>query len=151
MTATITAPVLAHPPAAPDAARLAFHTDVADVPASLDAGDPGFVLVDSRSETAWDQGHVPGAVHLPTARIDERAREVLDPAVPVVVHCWAPAATAPPAPRSPSPGSGSGSRRCWAGSSTGSARATPSRPRTASSGVPADPLTAPAGSGDCGC
>ncbi|MFI8992532.1 rhodanese-like domain-containing protein [Streptomyces sp. NPDC053542] len=87
---------MAVPPAAPAeaaayfAARLAFHTDVADVHAALAGGDPGFVLVDSRSRASWDQGRIPGAVHLPTARIPERAAALLDPAVPVVVHCWGP-------------------------------------------------------------
>lgn len=66
------------------AARLAFQTDVADVHAALPAGR--FVLVDSRSAAAWEQGHVPGAVHLPTAEIPGS----LDPAVPVVTYCWGP-------------------------------------------------------------
>ncbi|MEV0597759.1 rhodanese-like domain-containing protein [Streptomyces sp. NPDC050315] len=85
------------PPAAPAeaaayfAARLAFHTDVADVHAALARDeDPGFVLLDSRSQESWRQGHIPGAVHLPTARIPEEAAGLLDPAVPVVVHCWGP-------------------------------------------------------------
>jgi rhodanese-related sulfurtransferase len=70
------------------AARLQFQTDVADVRGGLD--DKEFVLVDSRSRAAWDQGHIPGAVHLPTADIAGRAAEVLDPAVPVVTYCWGP-------------------------------------------------------------
>ncbi|WP_406204936.1 rhodanese-like domain-containing protein [Streptomyces decoyicus] len=88
--------VLATAPAAPDeaaayfAARLAFHTDVADVHTALAAGATDFVVVDSRSTEAWDQGHVPGAVHLPAARIPQDAGELLDPAVPVVVYCWGP-------------------------------------------------------------
>jgi rhodanese-related sulfurtransferase len=93
-------PVLRVPPADPAvaaahfAASLAFHTDVSDVAAALAAagpgGDPGFTLVDTRSTEAWDQGHVPGAVHLPTALVPELAAGLLDPAVPVVVHCWGP-------------------------------------------------------------
>ncbi|MER6915876.1 rhodanese-like domain-containing protein [Streptomyces sp. NPDC000594] len=72
-------------------AKLAFHTDVSDVAADLTAGgDPGFVLVDSRSTAAWDQGHIPGAVHLPTALIPEQAAALLDPAVPVITYCWGP-------------------------------------------------------------
>jgi rhodanese-related sulfurtransferase len=72
------------------AARLAFQTDVADVHAAFASGDPGFVLVDSRSTAAWTQGRIPGAVHLPTAEIPERAATLLDPAVPVVTYCWGP-------------------------------------------------------------
>ncbi|WP_328559247.1 rhodanese-like domain-containing protein [Streptomyces coelicoflavus] len=87
--------VAAAPPAEAAAyfrASLAFHTDVSDVAAVLAAGsDPGFVLVDCRSTESWDQGHVPGAVHLPTALVAERAGQLLDPAVPVVTYCWGPA------------------------------------------------------------
>ncbi|SNY28738.1 rhodanese-like domain-containing protein [Paractinoplanes atraurantiacus] len=69
------------------AARLSFQSDVSDVRAGL---GEGFVLIDSRSRAAWDQGHIPGAVHLPTAEIATRAAELLDPAVPVVTYCWGP-------------------------------------------------------------
>jgi rhodanese-related sulfurtransferase len=72
------------------AARLGFQTDVSDVRAGLLAAEPGFVLIDSRSRAAWNQGHIPGARHLPTARIAVRAAELLDPAVPVVTYCWGP-------------------------------------------------------------
>ncbi|CAM5628268.1 rhodanese-like domain-containing protein [Streptomyces atroolivaceus] len=94
---TIANSVLRVPPASPAAAvayfgaSLAFHADVSDVAAALEAGgDPGFVVLDSRSTASWDQGHVPGAVHLPTALIAEQAAGLLDPAVPVVTYCWGP-------------------------------------------------------------
>ncbi|MEV0022818.1 rhodanese-like domain-containing protein [Streptomyces atroolivaceus] len=94
---TIANSVLRVPPASPAAAvayfgaSLAFHADVSDVAAALEAGgDPGFVVLDSRSTASWDQGHVPGAVHLPTALIAEQATGLLDPAVPVVTYCWGP-------------------------------------------------------------
>jgi len=109
MTATATAtataatapastnPVLRVAPAAPAEAAayfragLVFHADVSDVAAALAAGgDPGFVVLDSRSTAAWDQGHVPGAVHLPTALIPSQAEELLDKSVPVVTYCWGP-------------------------------------------------------------
>jgi rhodanese-related sulfurtransferase len=94
-------PVLRVPPASSEAAAayfaasLAFHTDVSDVAAALATagaadGGPGFVLIDSRSTAAWDQGHVPGAIHLPTALIPEQAQQFLDPSVPVVTYCWGP-------------------------------------------------------------
>ena len=72
------------------ARRLAVETDVSDVHAALESGRPGFVLVDSRSEESWAQGHVPGAVHLPGREIAGRAAAELDPAVPVVTYCWGP-------------------------------------------------------------
>jgi len=71
------------------AAKLAFETDVSDVAAALASGAPGFQLIDSRSIAAWDAGHVPGAVHLPTARLDELIA-LLDKDVPVVTYCWGP-------------------------------------------------------------
>ncbi|MEU4243189.1 rhodanese-like domain-containing protein [Actinoplanes sp. NPDC026619] len=71
------------------AARLEFQTDVSDVSVALASGEPGFVLIDSRSAAAWQQGHIPGAVHMPTGEIVARAGE-LDPAVPVVTYCWGP-------------------------------------------------------------
>ncbi|WP_055491406.1 rhodanese-like domain-containing protein [Streptomyces sp. TP-A0356] len=99
MTTSQTAvnPVLRVAPAEPATAAahfrasLAFHADVSDVAAALAAGeDPGFVVLDSRSTEAWDQGHVPGAVHLPTALIAEQAGQLLDDSVPVVTYCWGP-------------------------------------------------------------
>ncbi|WP_172383629.1 rhodanese-like domain-containing protein [Streptomyces sp. MNP-20] len=97
VSATAPNPVLRVPPAAPAAAAayfgasLAFHADVSDVAAALAAdGDPGFVVLDSRSTESWDQGHVPGAVHLPTALIPEQAEALLDKSVPVVTYCWGP-------------------------------------------------------------
>jgi rhodanese-related sulfurtransferase len=72
------------------ARRLAVETDVSDVAAALDSGEPGFVLLDSRSAEAWAQGHVPGAVHLPGREIAARADGELDRAVPVVTYCWGP-------------------------------------------------------------
>ncbi|MFC9990977.1 rhodanese-like domain-containing protein [Streptomyces globisporus] len=90
-------PVLRVPPASPAAATayfcasLAFHADVSDVASALAAdGEPGFVVLDSRSTASWGQGHIPGAVHLPTALIPEQAAALLDPAVPVVTYCWGP-------------------------------------------------------------
>ncbi|MER7660419.1 MULTISPECIES: rhodanese-like domain-containing protein [unclassified Streptomyces] len=89
-------PVLRVPPASPAAAAayfgasLAFHADVSDVASALAAGDAGFVVLDSRSTESWDQGHVPGAVHLPNALIAEQAGHLLDPAMPVVTYCWGP-------------------------------------------------------------
>ncbi len=72
------------------AARLAFEADVSDVHADLLAGVGGVVVVDTRSEAAWAQGHLPGALHLPTAQIAERAPDLIDPALTVVTYCWGP-------------------------------------------------------------
>jgi rhodanese-related sulfurtransferase len=95
-TNTSTAAVGRVPPAEPDvaaaffAARIACQTDVSDVHALLESGDPGFALIDTRGDAAWEQGRIPRAVHLPTAEIPHRAPGLLDHSVPVVTYCWGP-------------------------------------------------------------
>ncbi|MEV0722801.1 rhodanese-like domain-containing protein [Micromonospora purpureochromogenes] len=87
---------LSVPPAAPAVAaahfldRLTFETDVSDVHADLTARVPGLVVVDSRGPDAWRQGHLPGAVHLPTAEIATRAAELVPAGTAVVTYCWGP-------------------------------------------------------------
>ncbi|MEU8798223.1 rhodanese-like domain-containing protein [Spirillospora sp. NPDC048819] len=74
------------------AARLSFETDVSDVAARiLGRSEPeGMVVVDTRSTESWDQGHIPGALHLPTAEIAGRAATLIPRDATVVVHCWGP-------------------------------------------------------------
>lgn len=72
------------------AARLAFETDVSDVHADLEERVPGWVLIDTRSPAAWEQGHIPGAVHLPSNEIAARAAELIDLGTVVVTYCWGP-------------------------------------------------------------
>ncbi|GHG27914.1 rhodanese-like domain-containing protein [Streptomyces filamentosus] len=92
----ITSAVLSVPAAAPAeaaahyAARLAFEADVSDVHADLESGAPGVVVVDTRSRAGWDQGHIPGALHIPTAQIAELAPRLIDPSLTVVTYCWGP-------------------------------------------------------------
>ncbi|MEV4488511.1 rhodanese-like domain-containing protein [Micromonospora coxensis] len=87
---------LAVPPADPAVAvahfrnRLCFETDVSDVHADLIAGVPGLVVVDSRGPDAWRQGHLPDAVHLPTAEIAARAAALVPRGALVVTYCWGP-------------------------------------------------------------
>jgi rhodanese-related sulfurtransferase len=95
-SAEITSAVLSVPAAAPAqaaahyAARLAFETDVSDVHADLASGVAGVVVVDTRSSAAWDQGHIPGALHIPTAQIADLAPQLIDRAQTVVTYCWGP-------------------------------------------------------------
>ena len=69
--------------------RLAWETDPSDVHAAQEARER-FVLVDTRGDAAWAQGRVVGAVHLPTARIADRAPAEIPPDLPIVVYCWGP-------------------------------------------------------------
>jgi rhodanese-related sulfurtransferase len=75
------------------AGRLAVETDAADVAAALAAGDRDFVLVDARSADAYARGHLPGAVSLPHAEIDETTVASLPPGL-VVAYCWGPGCNA---------------------------------------------------------
>jgi rhodanese-related sulfurtransferase len=91
-----TSAVLRTPAAGPDAAvahfagRLSFEVDAADVAADIGAGVNGWVLIDSRSQESWDQGHVPGSIHLPHREIAARAADVVPDGVTVVTYCWGP-------------------------------------------------------------
>ncbi|OLE24828.1 MAG: sulfurtransferase [Actinobacteria bacterium 13_1_20CM_3_71_11] len=67
-------------------ARLAFETDVSDVHAALDR----VVLVDTRGDEAWAQGHLPGALHLPWAQTAARATGLVARDADVVTYCWGP-------------------------------------------------------------
>ena len=75
------------------AARLRFETDPSDVYTAQKQGD-AVTLIDVRSDEAWRQGRIPGALHMPYAEMPERALAELDPAVPVVVYCWSPGCNA---------------------------------------------------------
>src|SRR5258705_1207590 len=72
------------------AERLSFETDVSDVHADLEARSAGLLVVDSRDAPAWRQGHLLGAVHLPTAEIPTRAAKEIPAGTVVVTYCWGP-------------------------------------------------------------
>jgi rhodanese-related sulfurtransferase len=75
------------------AGRLAVETDAADVASALGAGEPDFVLVDARSRHAFERGHLPGAVSLPHADIEDAALGALPDGL-VVAYCWGPGCNA---------------------------------------------------------
>ncbi len=75
------------------AAKLAFETDPSDVHAARKAGEP-LVVVDVRSDEAWAQGRVRGAVHMHYGEIATRAPREIPPDARVVVYCWSPGCNA---------------------------------------------------------
>jgi rhodanese-related sulfurtransferase len=158
---TSTNAVLRVSPAAPAeaaayfTASLAFHTDVSDVAAALHAAEPGtgpgFVLVDTRSTQAWDQGHIPGAVHLPTAQIPQLAATFLDRSVPVVVHCWGPGCNGATRAAAALAGLGYQVKEMLGGIEYWIREGFGYRTGEGPARREADVLTAPAGAADCGC
>ncbi|MFF5262473.1 rhodanese-like domain-containing protein [Actinomadura viridis] len=139
-------------------ARLSFETDVSDVAADLADGAPGIVVVDSRSAESWDQGHVAGAVHLPTAEIPRRAAEVVPPGATVVVYCWGPGCNGATRAALAFARLGHpvkemiGGFEYWAreGFPVESATGVPGTPATVTRRSP-DPLTAPVSGSACAC
>jgi rhodanese-related sulfurtransferase len=98
-TTTSPSPVTAVRAAAPVAAvahfgsLLAFETDCWDVHVSLESAAPNapdFVLLDVRSPELFRQGHVPGAVNLPHAKIVEAMLTEYPEATVFVVYCAGP-------------------------------------------------------------
>ena len=52
----------------------------------IESGEP--VVVDVREQNEWDEGHIPGAVHVPRGHLESRIERLTpDPARPVVVYC----------------------------------------------------------------
>ncbi|WP_447041792.1 rhodanese-like domain-containing protein [Streptomyces sp. DSM 118878] len=151
-------PVLRVPPASPAAAAayfgasLAFHADVSDVASALAAGDdPGFVVIDTRSTASWDQGHLPGAIHLPTALIPERATELLDVSVPVVTYCWGPGCNGATRAALALAERGFQVKEMLGGFEYWAREGFAFETREGREQSPADPLTTPIAAGDCGC
>ncbi len=59
-----------------------------DVHGRLASGE--FVLVDTRRHASWAHGHIPGALHLPTALVPAQAAVLISAGTPVVVYSWGP-------------------------------------------------------------
>lgn len=68
--------------------KLQFEIDVMEVADNLPTGK--FVLVDTRRRASWEHGHIPGALHLPTAEIRTAAPTHIPVGSNVVVYAWGP-------------------------------------------------------------
>jgi molybdopterin/thiamine biosynthesis adenylyltransferase/rhodanese-related sulfurtransferase len=55
---------------------------------SLRDSEPGCVIVDVREREEWDEGHLPGAVHVPRGHLESRIESAApDKSRPVLVYC----------------------------------------------------------------
>jgi sulfur-carrier protein adenylyltransferase/sulfurtransferase len=62
--------------------------DAAHARERIESGEP--VVVDVREQDEWDEGHVPGAVHVPRGHLESRIERLApDTSRPVVVYCSA--------------------------------------------------------------
>lgn len=75
------------------AAKLAYETDASDLYAAQKAGED-VVVIDVRSDEAWAQGRVPGAIHMHYSEIATRAQQEIAKGSEVVVYCWSPGCNA---------------------------------------------------------
>lgn len=88
--------VTAIPAAAPEQAlrhfqaQFAFETDCWDTHEALQSGEPGFVLIDTRSPQLYAQGHLPGAISLPHRKIIASKMSAYPPSTLYVVYCAGP-------------------------------------------------------------
>lgn len=72
------------------AGLLSLETDCWDVHASLAVPDPGFVLLDVRSQAQFDAGHADGAVSMPRAAISDESLANYASDTVFVVYCAGP-------------------------------------------------------------
>jgi rhodanese-related sulfurtransferase len=70
-----------------DAKTRVQETNVADVKRRMDAGEK-FLLVDTREDNEWANGHVPGALHMSKGIIErDIVQRVPDSGAKVILYC----------------------------------------------------------------
>ena len=68
-------------------AQLKFRTDPADLAADLLAGEPGIVVIDTRSPAHYAEGHIPGAISFPHSTMSPATTQGLSRDKVYVCYC----------------------------------------------------------------
>ncbi|MGB0522624.1 MAG: rhodanese-like domain-containing protein [Flammeovirgaceae bacterium] len=66
--------------------KLDYLTDPADVKAALDA-HAAIVVIDARNESAYQQEHIPQAIHLHHRKMNEESTKHLDRSLTYITYC----------------------------------------------------------------
>ena len=70
-----------------DAKTRVRECNVQDVKKRLDGGEK-FYLVDTREESEWARGHLPGAIHMSKGIVErDIEQEIADRNAPIVLYC----------------------------------------------------------------
>jgi len=70
-----------------DAKTRIKETNVPEMKKRLDAGEQ-MILVDTREDSEWARGHVPGAIHLSKGVIERDIEKMIpDRSAPIVLYC----------------------------------------------------------------
>ncbi len=70
-----------------DAKTRIKETNVPEVKKRLDAGE-NMILVDTREDSEWARGHIPGAIHLSKGIIERDIEKTIpDRSAPLVLYC----------------------------------------------------------------
>jgi rhodanese-related sulfurtransferase len=67
--------------------RLEFETDASDLHKHLKDMLPGLVVVDARKAEAYERGHIPGALNIHHASVDEKSTALLSKTDVVICYC----------------------------------------------------------------
>jgi rhodanese-related sulfurtransferase len=67
--------------------KLSVHADAWDVAEDLRNGITALVVIDTRSEALYAQGHVPGAISFPHRLVDAHSTAALDRSKVYVTYC----------------------------------------------------------------
>ncbi|MBQ5947506.1 rhodanese-like domain-containing protein [Massilia sp. ST3] len=68
-------------------AKLAYHTDSADLAQDLLNGVNAIVVIDTRSPDLYAAGHIPGAISFPHRTMDDHSTSSLERGKTYVVYC----------------------------------------------------------------